>query len=437
MISPARDVALDILLKVEQGGFASDLLHSERLAKLTTQDRALATELVMGVQRWRSRLDEAIASLASQALGKLDAEVLESLRLAAYQIGFLSRIPAHAAVNDSVELVKRKKKKSAAPFVNAVLRKLLAKKELLGPLMSPGQKTIPELSALYAHPLWLVDRWAAQYGLERAEAICAYNQQVPPAAIHLFGATVEQELVTAGIELVPGRLLRSARVITNGDVTSTAAFREGRVQIQDEGSQLVALLAGQGERLLDCCAAPGGKTAILAERNPQAEIVAIELHEHRARALRERLRHCSNVNVMAADAVRVDLPGGFDRALADVPCSGTGTLARNPEIKWRLAPEDLIDLHRRQVAILRAALAKLKPGGRLVYSTCSLEPEENQAVIEESGAAVLPVNEELEALSRQDTLVADDSAAFTDGPFLRLFPGEFGTDGFFAAVLTR
>ncbi len=170
MISPARDVALDILLRVAQhGAFASELLHSERLEKLTAQDRGLCTELVMGVLRWRSRLDEVLASVSSQKLAKLDAEVLEALRLAAYQIGFLARIPAHAAVNESVELVKRKKKRSAAPFVNAVLRKVLAKKSLFEPTLVPGPKTLPDIVALYAHPLWMVERWADRYGLVAAE----------------------------------------------------------------------------------------------------------------------------------------------------------------------------------------------------------------------------------------------------------------------------
>jgi 16S rRNA (cytosine967-C5)-methyltransferase len=449
-VSSARDAALDILLRVEQGGFASELLHSERLEPLTPQDRALATELVMGVLRWRSRLDEAIASVSSQKLSKLDAEVLESLRLAAYQIGFLARIPAHAAVNDAVELVKRKKKKSAAPFVNAVLRKLLSKKDVLEPVLVPGEKTVPDLAALYAHPEWLVGRWAVLYGIERTEAICAYNQRVPPTAIHLGDAAAEAELVAAGIELSPGRLLRSARIVTKGDITKSAHFAAGRVHIQDEGSQLIALLAGRGERLLDCCAAPGGKTAILAERNPTAEILATELHEHRAQALRKRLARRPNVEVTTADASQLTFPGEFDRILADVPCSGTGTLARNPEIKWRLTGEDLNDLHARQVAILRGALSKLRPGGRLLYSTCSLEPEENENVLgqilSDPMYQLLPVSHELAALREEGELTTPDIEVLTDGPclrlknnqpFLHILPGAFGTDGFFAALLTR
>jgi len=428
-------------------------LHSERLDKLTPQDRALTTELVMGVQRWRSRLDQAITSLSSQKLAKLDAEVLESLRLAAYQIGFLARIPAHAAVNDAVELVKRKKKKSAAPFVNAVLRRLLAKEDFVlshvshkkanvgHPLMSPGSKTVPELAALYAHPPWMVERWAASYGMEHAERICAYGQQVPPTAIHLADPGVEAELTAGGIQLAPGRLLRSARIATGGDITKTKAFAEGRMQIQDEGSQLIAMLVGRGECLLDCCAAPGGKTAILAERNPQSAILATELHEHRAREMKRRLVGHPNVQVITADVTKLHVSADFDRVLADVPCSGTGTLARNPEIKWRLTASDLADLHQRQVAILRGALSKLRLGGRLVYSTCSLEPEENEAVVDEvidrSQFRLVDLAEELEALRREGSLVISGFKEMIDGRFLRILPGTFGTDGFFAAMIAN
>lgn len=439
MISPARDVALDILLRVEnQGGFASELLHSERLDKLTPQDRALCTELVMGVLRWRSRLDEAIASVSSQKLSKLDPEVLESIRLAAYQIAFLQRIPEHAAVNESVELVKRKKKRSAGPFVNAVLRKLTTNKSVFEPVLDPGPKTIPDLVLMDAHPLWLVDRWADRYGLEAATAICDYDQQVPSVAIHASDGSVFDELLATGIQLEPGRLLRRTRRVVKGDVTKTTAFLEGRLSIQDEASQLVALLVGRGERLLDCCAAPGGKTAIIAARNTNGFVLATEIHDHRARAMKQRLQGQRNVEVRTADIATLEVELLFDRILADVPCSGTGTLARNPEIKWRLSTADLEDLHTRQVNILRSALDNLGPGGRLIYSTCSLEPEENEYVVREvlesvGGFELLNLREELENLKRDGELLDFDVQDLLDGPFLRTIPGRFPGDGFFAA----
>ena len=235
--------------------------------------------------------------------------------------------------------------------------------------------------------------------------------------------------------------MTSARVVTGGDLTLTRAFRDGRVFIQDEASQLVAALVGRGSRILDCCAAPGSKTAAIAARNPQAEIVALELHPHRAALLRKRVR-AGNVAVLTADATSVAMQGGFDRVLADVPCSGTGTLARNPEIKWRLKPTSLSELHAKQVAILSAALQQLAPGGRAIYSTCSLEPEENEAVIEEVLAAdrditLLDCRGELERLNESGELSVDDIGTLASGPYLRTLPGVQPCDGFFAAILTR
>src|SRR5271165_6233356 len=440
-VSPSRAAAFDILLRVEQtGAYASELLHSERLGKLSAADRALTTELVMGVLRWRSRLDETITAASSRPLNNVDAEVLSGLRLAAYQMQFLSRIPARAAINESVELVKRAKKRSAAPFANAVLRRLAEIKPEPLPETIIGDP-IPFLTREFAHPEWLVKRWVTAFGLERASAVCKHDQRIPSTAIRLDTAEIERELASEGVELAPGRLLASARIVVAGEATRTRAFREGRLFIQDEASQLIAALVGTGSRLLDCCAAPGGKTAALAASNPTAEIIAAELHAHRADLLRKRVR-APNVQVINADALALPFQGGFDRVLADVPCSGTGTLARNPEIKWRLTPEDLNDLHARQVGILRAALQQLTPGGRAVYSTCSLEPEENQAVVEEvlkadQNVALLNCRTELERLRASGELVWNDLDSLLDGKYLRTLQGVHPCDGFFAAVIER
>jgi 16S rRNA (cytosine967-C5)-methyltransferase len=249
------------------------------------------------------------------------------------------------------------------------------------------------------------------------------------------------ELEREGIGLAPGGLLTSARIVANGDVTQTRPFRAGRVFIQDEASQLVAALVGKGLRILDCCAAPGGKTAAIASRNPQSEIVAAELHLHRAELLRQRVQ-AANVRVINADALQLSADGGFDRVLADVPCSGTGTLARNPEIKWRLKPADLIELHEKQLAILRAALRQLTPGGRAIYSSCSLESEENEAVVNEglqseSGYRLLDCRSELERLKHSGELAIQDVDGLLTGPYMRTIPGKQHCDGFFAAILER
>ena len=441
-ISPARATAFDILLRVEQqDAYASELLHSPRLEKLSPADRGLATEIVMGVLRWRSCLDDSIASASSRPLAKLDREILTSLRIAAYQLQFLKRVPPSAAINESVELVKRARKTSAAPFVNAVLRKL-ANIRSVEPAAQPNT-TAESLAREYAHPPWLVERWVNHFGFDTAARICRHDQANSPPAVRFEDPQGEAELIGEGVQLAPGAMLSSSRLLDCGvsTLSRTAAFREDRVVIQDEASQLVALLVGQGSRILDCCAAPGGKTALLAARNPNADIIATEQHPHRADLLRKRVR-AANVHVIQADALHLPVQGQFDRVLADVPCSGTGTLARNPEIKWRLKPEDLSDLHTRQVAILRAALSHLALAGCAVYSTCSLEPEEDEAVVEEvlehsPEFHLANCGDELQRLRDSGELVWEDLDSLVSGPYLRTIPGVHPCDGFFAAILQR
>ena len=452
VVSPARAVAFEILLRVErEDSYAAELLHSAPPSKLSSRDHGLATELVMGVLRWQSLLDQRLDAASSQKLERLDGEVLAALRLGVYQLQFLSRVPARAAIFESVELVKAARKRSAASFVNAVLRTIAgagAIDSFAEIAKSPDSITLAQNAA---HPRWLVARWTEHYGLETARQICAHDQTVPGTAIHIHGdqSTNDQcdaELAAAGVQLAPGRLLSAARHVLSGDVITTRAYQEGRVSIQDEASQLVALLAGRGETpvhctILDCCAAPGSKTALLARRNPRAKVFATELHPHRARLLRS-LRRLPNVHVVAADARHLPFSSTFDRILADVPCSGTGTLARNPEIKWRLKAEDLHDLQSRQVAILRSTLCQLASGGRLVYSTCSLEREENEAVVEAAldGTAEFKVadcKEELEQLRQSGEMCWKDIASLLTGPYLRTIPGVHPCDGFFAALIER
>jgi 16S rRNA (cytosine967-C5)-methyltransferase len=423
--------------------------------RLTMVDHSLTTELVMGVLRWRSLLDSQIAAASAQPLSKLDPEVLTALRLAVYQLGWLSRVPARAAINESVELVKRARKRSAAPFVNAVLRKLASSSSQIE---NSAPHTIsdasPEtLAASSAHPLWLVERWINAYGIDYALRICQHNQSVPVTAIRLRRPDAESQLRAEGIELSPGAFLVSARRVQHGDITKTAVFQAGLCVIQDEASQLVASLVGKSAHILDCCAAPGGKTQAIADRNSNANVVAVELHPHRVRLLRKLLNahgpsgEAGTISVVAADARNLPFATAFDRVLADVPCSGTGTLSRNPEIKWRLKPEDLTDLQERQLAILQSALAQVAAGGRLIYSTCSLEKEENEEVIERAEAEgssfrVVDCRTELHRLQQEGELIWPDlsssaPASLTRGPYLRTLPGVDPCDGFFAAILEK
>ncbi|HVP51999.1 MAG TPA: transcription antitermination factor NusB [Terriglobales bacterium] len=440
MLSPSRTAAFDILMRVEQGAFADELLHSERLDKLTPADRSLCMEIVMGVLRWRSRLDESIATWSKTPPQRLDPEVVTALRIGVYQLAHLERVPAHAAVDQTVELVKRAGRRFAAPMANAVMRKIAAAKPGPPPL-TIEEGSLDLIATATAHPRWLLERWETEYGPEAARQIAHYDQQVPVPALRLRDPEADSDLPREGIELAPGALAASARRVISGDVTKTRAFAEGRAYLQGEASQLVALLVGHGARILDCCAAPGGKTSVIAERNPSSLVVATDLHPARARLMR-RLVRARNVLVVAASAEALPLMPDFDRALADVPCSGTGTLARNPEIKWRLRPEDLPDLHRRQVSILRAALGYLVPGGRLVYSTCSLEREENEDVVGEviadrSDLRLLDCRDELQRLQAEGELIRDDPKSLVRGKLLRTLPGVHPCDGFFAAIVER
>jgi len=439
-VSPARAAAFDILHRIEQeDAYASELLHSSRYSKLSSADHALTTELAMGVLRWRSWLDHLIAQSSSQPLAKLDLEVLTALRIAAYQIVFLERVPKRAAIFESVELVKRARKRSAAAFANAVLRKLSAQPHV-APSMAGSHKAA-ELADASAHPLWLVERWLKEFGPDIAKQMCAYGQHPPQSAIRVHDRSIEKELTAEGIELAPGAIVSSARRVLSGKISNTRAFREGGVFIQDEGSQLVALLVGRGSSILNCCAAPGGKTRILAERNPEAKIVAVELHPHRARLL-QKLVTAENVTVVNADVCELPLTQQFERVLVDVPCSGTGTLARHPEIKWRLKTDDFADLQARQLAILQSAMKHLAPGGKLVYSTCSLEQEENEEVVEKALTArpsfqQLDCREELERLCSEGKLAWKDITSLTRGFYLRTIPGVHPCDGFFATILQK
>jgi len=458
-ISPARTAAFDILLQVEkEDAYASELLHSAKYGALSreglsSEDHGLATQIVMGVLRWRSQLDSTLAPFSKWPLEKLDAEVLIALRMGAYQLTRLERVPAHAAVHESVELVKRSRRTSAVGLVNALLRKIggTAAARRSGPGPTPaaeGANTSSSIAAGYCHPEWLVARWLAHFGVETTRAICAENQRVPATHIRLreasgVGGSAPFDFVGEDVRLSPGSLLSTARRVESGDITKTHAFRDRRVAIQDEASQLVALLVGQGSRILDACAAPGGKTAILAERNPAAAIVALDVHPHRTRLLRERVQ-AANVEVATADLRSFAASEKFDRVLVDAPCTGTGTLARHPEIKWRLRGENIVELQKLQVELVQAAMRQVAHGGTLLYSTCSLEPEECEQVVEGAMREATGKEFELGSISKELSRLQDNKLLtvanverLTQGQYLRTYPGVHPCDGFFAALLLR
>ena len=445
LVTPAREAAFKILMAVERGNVhADDFLRGRAVNALAQTDRNLATTLVLGVLRWQLLLDQQIKKLLSKPGAKLDAEVLISLRMGAFQLLYLDRIPAHAAVGESVELAKQAGHSFAANMVNAVLRKLEPKS---------GGYVFTDADCEAAHPAWLVERWQRAYGENATRTICRHGQRQPELAVRLADANAERELSSAGIGLAPGRLLAGARTLTSGDVAATESFHNGRARIQDEGSQLIAEIAASTgrvqkiESIIDACAAPGGKTMILAERNPEARIVACESSQQRLAALRDRVAGFGDrIECRLADAAALNETAKYDLALVDVPCSGTGTLGRNPEIRHRLRIEDLPGHADRQKAIVRAVVTAVRPGGRVVYSTCSLEPEENDQVIDgvlsEAGEVRrIPLVGRIDAL-RDAGIVTGEAAdrlreCITPEGALRLIPGALGTDGFFVAMLEK
>ncbi|HEX3437604.1 MAG TPA: transcription antitermination factor NusB, partial [Pseudacidobacterium sp.] len=262
-VAPARAAAFEILLAVEQdAGHSDELLRHPSVNKLSEADRNLATNLVMGTLRWQIALDERIAALLIRPKFQLDPAVRTALHLGAFQLLYLDRIPAYAAIGESVELAKNAGNRFAAGMVNAILRKIASQSK---PQDTVSVTNASQLASVTAHPQWLVERWIKNFGFESAKAICEYDQQPAPVFVRLLSPDAERELQDQGIELVPGNFLANVRRVINGDVSSTKAFKSGGVRIQDEGSQLVAELAGSGRGILDACAAPGGKTAILAE----------------------------------------------------------------------------------------------------------------------------------------------------------------------------
>jgi 16S rRNA (cytosine967-C5)-methyltransferase len=490
-VSPSRKAAFQILMAVERGtSHSDDLLRAKAVNALSPADRNLATALVLGVLRWQIRLDHQLHLLLKRPNAKLDPEILITLRLGAFQLLHLDRIPARAAIDESVELAKQAGHRFASRMVNAVLRKLSVASNptekidpeggrgpqrrvfvagveeggfnprirsteptrALAPEENHPEESAAELALTESHPTWMVERWAGFYGLDAARAICRHGQTQPVLSVRLASPDVEAELIEAGIVLEAGELLTAARTIVSGDIAATPAFLEGRARLQDEGSQLIAELAGESlnqnqQKILDACAAPGGKTLILAERNPQARIVACESSAQRLDQLRTRLAvHAERVECRLADATALTEDAVFDLALADVPCSGTGTLGRNPEIRHRLRLEDLPRQAERQQAILHAALRAVRPGGRVLYSTCSLEPEENEQVVaavlaETPDARAISLASRLEALLAEGILTKSGAErlhrCLTPEGALRLLPGVFATDGFFVCLFER
>jgi 16S rRNA (cytosine967-C5)-methyltransferase len=424
-------------MRVAEGAYASVLLAS-REGELQPLDRALCHELVMGVLRRQLWLDRLSEYYANRKVAELDVAVVVALRLGLYQLRFLSRVPASAAVNESVNLVHSARLRSAGGLVNAVLRRATREPEV-DPTANIGDP-IQRISVTTSHPQWLIERWTKAFGAEETEAFARANNEPAPIVFRVvrnraIEADVCGRLRQAGAELVPSKIAPAAWRVTGAGKLLSELMSAGQIYLQDEASQLVARLldARAGERVLDLCAAPGSKTTHIADlTNDSALIVAADIHNHRLSTVvsSAQLHGLTSIQCVEIDGLRT-LPfveSSFDRVLVDAPCSGTGTLRRNPEIRWRISPADIQDLSGRQEQLLFNAARAVRPGGRLIYSTCSVEPDENEAVVQ----AFLENNQNFEQIS----LPMNSTLITPSGP-ARTWPHRDGTDGFFICAFER
>jgi 16S rRNA (cytosine967-C5)-methyltransferase len=446
MTAPARTAALHALVAVTADRADLPAALAASRAKLADErDRSLTAAIVTGTLRWQRALDHLIEHFAKRPLAKLDPSVLAILRLSLYQLLHLDRVPAAAVVDDAVNLTRMVKKTSAAGFVNAILRSTLRQQHRLPLPPRPENPTdrdaaLAYLGITHSHPEWLVARWLDRYGFDAVEAWVRFNNDTPPLTLRANTLRVQREqlqhvLATTDVETAPTRYAPDGLTVTAGNPLRTGD--DESFVVQDEASQLVSLTvdAQPGEHVLDLCASPGGKTvAMAASMRDTGTLVACDVRLGRVALLRDTVsrsgaRHAHIVHVPA----RGPLPFGasFDRVLVDAPCSGLGTIRRDPDIRWRRSADDLPRLAAQQVELLTRAAATVRPGGRLVYATCSSEPEENEQVV--SAFLQQAPFDALDLRPGHDNLrsVIDDSGV------LRTLPFAHGLEAFFAAAMVR
>ena len=443
-----RAICLDILNRIDQADRHPDRLLTDsfkRYRYLTSLDRSFLTELTYGVIRWRGKLDWVIRHFSKIPLEKIEFQSLNILRLGLYQILFLSRTPSSAAVNESVELAKRIRGRGGASFVNAVLRSSIRQKD---EIRYPGMGEDPalHLSVVESHPLWLIRRWMEEIGVEETVRFCAFNNRISSLTLRANTLKINREnlmekLGKEGLKLLPSSYSEEGIVLQDSPPTSELPFlKEGLYVIQDEASQLVTSILDPrpGERILDACAAPGGKTTHTAQKmENQGEIYAVDINKGKLELIEgicERLG-VKIVKVLKGDAaasLSVSKEFVFDRVLADVPCSGFGTLRKNPDLKWRRGEKDIQRLSELQLSILTNLSAYVKERGILTYSTCTVFHEENEDVLEK----FLEGHPGFQ-LDRVDEILPGKCRPFIHNGYFKSFPPKNGMDGFFAARLRK
>jgi 16S rRNA (cytosine967-C5)-methyltransferase len=451
MIAKARIAAYEILSAVSSGraDLPSAIAHT-RASLPDERDRALAAEIATGVQRSRAALDHLIAHFTKRRLDKLDSEILEIIRLSIYQLLYLDRVPAAAVVDDAVNLAGRVGKRSAGGLVNAVLRTISRHRGALPLPPRPANPADPAehdaavdyLSITLSHPRWLIERWLDRLGFERAEAWTAFNNRPAPLTLRVnrLRTTTEdlqRELATAAVIVRAGAFAPDAWIVESGHPLRHAVGESGAFVVQDEASQLVTLLAGTdpGPAVLDTCASPGGKTTAFAAATT-GYVFACDVRDGRIALLRRTIQAAGagNVLVVQADVTRpLPFPSIFTTVIVDAPCSGLGTLRRDPDIRWRRQPADLAVLAQAQRRMLANAAAVVAPGGRLIYATCSSEPEENEQVVDD----FLQHTAGFTAIDAHSVHPALPASVVDPQGRLHTSPDQHGLEAFFGAVFER
>lgn len=445
--SPGRRAAFAVLQRLQQAGSRRgppprpDTLIARLVDRdgnpPSERDRAFARELVFGVLRFRRSLDYALESFYRRPLARLQPELRTALRLGLYQVRYLDRVPARAAVSEAVSLAVAARGHRAGAVVNAVLRSYLRADH---PWPHPGSDPDLYLRVGLSHPDWLVDRAVARLGPEAARRALEANNRSPQSFLRVAGGSdpdaTRRSLEEDGVETTPSPLAPRCLRVLRGNPTASRAYGEGAVHPQDAGSQLIGWLLPDGGRVVELAAAPGGKATILAERWAPRPVLAADLRPARVRLLTETADRLGAANLipLAAHAGSPPfLPGTFDRVLLDAPCSGLGTLARNPDLKWNSFPKRLRSLARKQRFLAASAARLVAPGGYLLYSVCSLEPEETEEVI----ASLREAAPEFHPADLRAPLPPQLHPLLDDSGALRLPPGLHDTDGYYAALLRR
>lgn len=438
----ARGTAVKILTRIDQSDAYLDKLlnHELNAPDLSDQDRRLLTEISTGVLRWLAKLDWVLTGFYHGDFARCMPIVKNAMRVALYQILFLDRIPHAAAVNESVEIVKKLKGEGAAKVVNGVLRSILRKQDQIS-YPSIGTDPVQALAVTLSHPSWLVQRWLDRFGLEETTALLEANNRRPHLTLRVNPLRATPDGMVAELELIGAHVTRSNHLaaILNADhlgsVAALQPFRDGKLSIQDEGATLAAYLtdARPGMSVIDLCAAPGGKSTAIAElMRGEGQIIAVDKYQAKLRLVdqaAERLGFADVITTMAGDARSIPLPPA-DVVFVDAPCSGLGSLSKKPEIKWKRKPEDIPALAILQREMLDHASTLVKVGGHLIYSTCTIEVTENEDVVED----FLSRHAEFELIPADTVLPA--SVVDANG-YLATFPQKHGTDGMFGARMRR